>query len=261
MDHSELEKKITLAAKLLKKSRRIVALTGAGSSTESGIRDFRGPDGLWKQEDPMKWAHIDAFRRDPSAYWNRAIDPNRSLNFDAVEPNDGHRGVAELEQMGKVIAVITQNVDGLHQKAGSKDVVELHGTVIYAHCLTCGAQYKRSDVLKRVKNGESPPLCTKSGCQGILKSNTILFGEPLPQDALMRAYQLTEMCDLMLILGSSLVVYPAAQLPNVAVRCGAKLILINLEETEKDYLAEITIQGKIGTILPKIIEKLKDLED
>ncbi len=260
MNSSELEKKILLAAKLIKKARKVVALTGAGSSTESGIRDFRGPDGLWKQEDPMKWAHIDAFRRDPSAYWNRAIDPNRSLNFDAVEPNDGHRGVVELEQMGKIIAVITQNVDGLHEKAGSKEVVELHGTVMYAHCLNCGAQYKRSDVLERVKEGESPPLCTKSGCSGILKSNTILFGEPLPQDALMRAYQLTETCDLMLVLGSSLVVYPAAQLPNVAVRCGAKLILINLEETEKDYLAEIVLNGKIGDILPRIIDKLKELD-
>lgn len=260
MNTPEFEKKILLAAKLIKKSRRAVALTGAGSSTESGIRDFRGPDGLWKQEDPMKWAHIDAFRRDPSAYWNRAIDPNRSLNFDAVEPNDGHRGLAELERMGKILAVITQNVDGLHQKAGNKEVVELHGTVMYAHCLSCGAQYKRSEVLEKVKKGESPPLCTKPDCQGILKSNTILFGEPLPQDALMRAYQLAEMCDLMLVLGSSLVVYPAAQLPNVAVRCGAKVIMINLEETEKDYLAEIALTGKIGEILPRIIEKLKELE-
>ena len=108
----------------------------------------------------MKWAHIDAFRRDPSAYWNRAIDPNRSLNFDAVEPNEGHHGLAELEQMGKLMAVITQNVDGLHQKAGSKEVVELHGTVMYAHCLTCGAQYKRAGVLKRVRKGEKVYVIT-----------------------------------------------------------------------------------------------------
>lgn len=260
MDPSELDKKITLTAKLLKKAKKVVALTGAGISTESGIRDFRGPDGLWKEEDPMKWAHIDAFMRDPSAYWARAADPNRSLNFDDVEPNAGHRGVAELEQMGKVIAVITQNVDGLHQKAGSNEVVELHGSVIGAHCLSCGAQYKRSEVVERVKKGESPPLCTKPNCKGILKSNTILFGEPLPQNALMRAYQLSELCDLMIVLGSSLVVYPAAQLPNVAARSGAKLILLNLEPTDRDHIFEIVINGRIGSVLPRIIEKLKELQ-
>lgn len=261
MPFSQLEKKIAHAAKFIHKARRIVTLTGAGISTESGIRDFRGPDGLWKEEDPMKWAHIDAFMRDPSAYWARAADPNRALiNFDNVEPNAGHKALAALEQMGKIMTIITQNVDGLHQKAGNSDVIELHGSVIAAHCLTCGVQYPRSDVIARVCEGENPPLCLEPGCHGLLKSNTILFGEPLPQAALMRAYELSESCDLMLVLGSSLVVYPAAQLPNVAVRCGAKLILLNLEETEKDYLADIVINGKIGDIFPRIIDEMKKLE-
>jgi NAD-dependent deacetylase len=257
----ELDRKIYLAAKLIKKARRIIALTGAGCSTESGIRDFRGPNGLWKQEDPMKWAHIDAFRRDPSAYWARAIDPNRSLNFEDVQPNEGHKAVSKLEQMGKLIAVITQNVDGLHQKAGNKEVVELHGSVMGAHCLSCGAQYTRATVLERVRAGENPPICAEPNCRGLIKSNTILFGEPLPQDALMRAYELCGLCDLMLVLGSSLVVYPAAQLPNVASRSGAKLIKINLDETEKDYLFDIVFnQVRIGDVLPQIVEKMEKLD-
>ncbi len=261
MDQAEFEKRIELAAKLIKKSQRIVALTGAGISTESGIRDFRGPDGLWKEEDPMKWAHIDAFMRDPAAYWARAADPNRSLKFADVEPNAGHKGLAELEQLGKLTAIITQNVDGLHQKAGNSEVVELHGNIVKAHCLQCGVQYKRVDVIERVKQGENPPLCLQPGCKGLLKSNTILFGEPLPQDALMRAYQLAQLCDLLIVLGSSLVVYPAAHLPSVAKGGGAHLLILNLEETDKDYLADIVINGKIGETLPQIITTYKTLKN
>jgi len=259
---SELEKKIELAAKLINKSRRIIALTGAGISTESGILDFRSPGtGLWTKEDPMKWAHIDAFLRNPAAYWARAIDPNRSIHIENAEPNLGHRGLVELEQMGKLIAVITQNVDGLHQKAGSSRVVELHGNSLTCHCMKCNAQYKRSDIIQRVKNGENPPMCQKPGCKGIIKSNTILFGESLPEDAIQYAYQLAELCDLMIVLGSSLVVYPAAHLPNSARGCGANLILINRDETDKDYLFDIVIHGEdIGAVLPKIIEKCKELE-
>ncbi len=260
MDPSELEQRIKIAAKLIRKSKRVVALTGAGISTESGIRDFRGPDGLWKEEDPMKWAHINAFMSDPSAYWARAANPNHSLKFDEVEPNFGHKGLVELEKLGKLMAVITQNVDGLHHKAGSSEVVELHGTVTRAHCLDCGVEYLRSEVIERVRKGEKLPRCTQPKCNGILKSNTILFGEPLPEAAIMRAYQLSEMCDLMIVLGSTLIVYPAAQLPNVAKRCGAGIIIINLEETEKDYIADVAIHGKIGDILPKVIEKYKELE-
>ncbi|MHA1276149.1 MAG: SIR2 family NAD-dependent protein deacylase [Candidatus Helarchaeota archaeon] len=260
MDIAEFEKRIELAAKLIRKSQRIIALTGAGSSTESGIRDFRGPNGLWKEEDPMKWAHIDAFLRDPGAYWKRAADPNRGLNFENIEPNQGHLALAKLEKMGKLQAVITQNVDGLHQKAGNTTVIELHGSVVWAHCLDCNKQYKRADVIKRVKDGECPPLCTEPGCNGILKSNTILFGEALPQDALVQAYQLSELCDLMIVLGSTLVVYPAAQLPNIARNSGANLININLDPTEKDYLFNIVLNGKIGAILPRILEKYEQLE-
>ena len=261
MVSGDLDKRIELVAKLIKKSKRIVALTGAGISTESGIPDFRGPDGLWKKEDPMKWAHINAFLNDPAAYWARAADPNRSLHLADAPINEGHKGLVELEKLGKLVGIITQNVDGLHKKAGSSEVVELHGSVQGAHCLKCGAQYKRADVIERVKKGENPPLCTKAGCAGLLKSNTILFGESLPPDAISHASALSEMCDLMIVLGSSLVVYPAAHFPNVARQCGASLIIINLEETEKDYLADIVINGdKIGNILPRIIAKYKELK-
>ncbi|MBD3226903.1 MAG: NAD-dependent protein deacylase [Candidatus Lokiarchaeota archaeon] len=257
---SELNKKIELSIKILKNSKNIVALTGAGISTESGIPDFRSPGtGLWTKNDPMKYASIDAFLENPASYWERAIDPSGLGNkiLDS-EPSKSHLALAELEKIGLLKSVITQNIDNLHQKAGNTDVIELHGTIFTAHCMNCKTRYKRRHVLEWVKEGELPPLCKKDGCEGILKSDTILFGESLPQDALSRAIKISRNCDCMIVLGSSLVVTPAAHLPILAVKNGAELIIINIQKTPKDHLARIVINQKIGKVIPKIIDKLKD---
>ena len=238
----DLEWKIDFAAKLIKHSKFLVALTGAGISTESGIPDFRSPNtGLWTKYDPMKYASIDAFLQDPAAYWKRAADPDGlgSKILDA-EPSISHKALYELEKMGYLKAVITQNIDNLHQKAGNSEVIELHGTIFTTHCMNCGAKYPRKDVIEWVKSGELPPKCKKEGCNGIIKSDTILFGEPLPRDALNRAIELSRRCDCMLVLGSSLVVTPAAHLPLIAAQSGASLIIINLQETPKDCYAAVS---------------------
>lgn len=181
------------------------------------------------------------------------------------QPNEGHLALAELELLGKLKAIITQNIDNLHQKAqnqlisGNCETVELHGTVISCHCMICGKKEKRESVINRVTDGELPPKCKKEDCDGIMKTDTILFGESLPMDAIMKAQQYSEKCDCMLVLGSTLLVYPAASYPQIASQLGAKIIIINLEETIKDYLADIVIHGRIGEILPKVVEKVKEL--
>jgi NAD-dependent deacetylase len=250
-----MEDLIKSAVGMIKQSNFVVALTGAGISTESGIPDFRGPDGLWKRYDPMKVATIDAFMSDPSAYWQRALERKSLVE---AKPNRGHLALAELERIGKLKAVITQNVDGLHQKAGCSYVIELHGSAYTAHCLNCGRKYLRVDILKRVEEGELPPTCE---CGGIIKPDVILFGEPLPKDALEGAMQQSSMCDLMLVLGTSLTVYPAAHMPDIAKQNGAKIIIVNMEPTERDFLGDIVILGRTGEILPKIVEKVKEMRE
>jgi NAD-dependent deacetylase len=235
-------------------------LTGAGISTESGIPDFRSPKtGLWTKHDPMKYASIDAFLSNPSAYWERAIDPEGlgSKVLDA-KPSIGHISLAELEKLGYLKTVITQNIDNLHQKAGNTDVIELHGTIHTAHCMNCGKKYKRKNVLEWIENGELPPRCKEEDCKGILKSDTILFGEALPRSVLERSIDISEnKCDCMLVLGSSLVVTPAAHLPLLTIRSGGKLIIINIQQTPKDLYSDVVINEKIGTVMPEIMKKLK----
>lgn len=236
------------AARLLAGARHAVAFTGAGISTESGIPDFRGPQGLWKRFDPMKMAHIETFKKDPRAFWEFAA----SRNLSGARPNAGHAALAELERAGLLRAVVTQNVDGLHQEAGCGRVIELHGTTRTAGCLECGRKYPREETVARVKSGENPPLC---GCGGLLKPDTVLFGEPLPADALRRAFAEAATCDLMLVLGSSLVVYPAASIPEETARRKQPLVLVNAEPTDKDWIAEVVIHAKIGEVLPGIAKR------
>ena len=257
----DLEFKISKAAEIIQSSKFIVALTGAGISTESGIPDFRSPGtGLWTKKDPMKYASLDAFLQNPSAYWERALDPDGLGNkiLDA-KPSKAHLCIAELEQLGYLRSVITQNIDNLHQKAGNSDVIELHGTIYTAHCMDCGTKYERKKVLGWIKNGELPPRCKKDGCNGILKSDTILFGEQLDPNTLRKAVDMAKSADCMLVLGSSLVVTPAAHLPFLTIQNGGKLIIINLQETPHDINANLIIREKIGNIMPKILEKLKKL--
>lgn len=268
IDKDELERRIELAAKIIKNSNNIIAFTGAGISTESGIPDFRGKDGLWKKVDP-KTASIEYFLEDPSRYWGRYLLDKEKKSQSSMgdilsrQPNVGHLALAELEKIGKLKAIITQNIDNLHQKAqkqlssGNCEVIELHGTVVSCHCMDCGKKESRESVINRVRNGDLPPKCTREDCDGLMKTDTILFGESLPHDAIIKAQHYSERCDCMIILGSTLLVYPAASFPHVANQIGSKLIIINLEETVKDYMADIVIHGKIGDILPRIVEKIK----
>ena len=233
--------------KLILDLRESVALTGAGISAESGIPTFRSKGGMWKKYDPAVYASIDVFRKDPSKYWSIRGDFIR--NYNDYYPNEGHYALAELEKMGVLRSVITQNIDGLHMKAGSKNVIELHGSLRETYCLKCGKEY----IAPRVPEG-NPPYCD---CGGVLKPNTVLFGERLPQDALIKAQREAMTCKIMILVGTSAVVQPAASLPYGAKEGGAKIIEINIERAfpHADYF----IKEKAGIALPKILEKIRNM--
>ncbi|NHI91573.1 MAG: NAD-dependent deacylase [Candidatus Lokiarchaeota archaeon] len=262
----ELEKRIDIAVKILKKCNNIIAFTGAGISTESGIPDFRGKDGVWKKIDP-KTATLQYFNAHPEKYWGRAAGLGSMMPIinEVTEnlPNNGHFALAKLIKSGKLKSIITQNVDNLHQKANEMEgvsqipVVELHGTMLTAHCLKCNEKYLRKDVIQRVRNGENPPTCLKENCDGLLKTDTILFGEQLPQKAIEEAFDFARNCDCVIVLGSSLVVFPAANVPLIAKERGAKFLIINYEPTDMDFLSDLTINGPIGKILPEIVKRIE----
>ena len=237
------------AAELLSSARKGVALTGAGVSAESGIPTFRGAGGLWKQYDPVKVASIEYFMADPSAYWKVSKDRGRVAL--AARPNPGHHALAALEAAGHLAAVVTQNTDGLHQESGSRHVIEIHGSGRTVQCLDCGNREPRADVQARL-DVEMPPRCKVCGGT-FLKPTVVLFGEPMPQAAVAEAFALAREADVVLVVGSSLVVYPAADIPLVALRSGARMIVINAEPTPFDELAEVVINGRSGEVLPEIV--------
>lgn len=241
---------LSQAAALLKQSRSTVAFTGAGISVESGIPPYRGQGGLWTQFDPYKVAHIDTFLRDPAQYWTYSLNHRRT---DAA-PNPAHRALVDMEGRGHLEAVITQNTDGLHQKAGSSRVVELHGSSHTVVCLDCEGRFPRSDI-DRMNREHCPPSCPSCG-GGFLKPTVVMFGEALPVDALDAAQVLARAADFLLIVGSSLQVYPAAGIPRLAREHGADLCIINAEPTPFDAMAGVVIHGKAGEILPAIVERV-----
>jgi NAD-dependent deacetylase len=237
------------AAELLANARRGLVLTGAGVSAESGIPTFRGAGGLWTQFDPVKVASIDYFMADPSAYWKVSKDRGRVAL--AAQPNPCHRALAALEAAGHLAAVVTQNTDGLHHDSGSRRVIEVHGSGRTVQCLDCGNREPRSQVQARLEV-EMPPRCKV--CGGVyLKPTVVLFGEAMPAAAIQEAFALARQADVMLVVGSSLLVYPAADIPLVALRSGAPMIVINAEPTPFDELAEVVIHGKSGEVLPEIL--------
>ena len=239
-------------------ARTGVAFTGAGISTESGISDFRGPGGFWERNDQSKYT-IQNYVRDPEhrkERWRQAVERRSFMRTD-VKPNAGHIALARLEQIGAIRGVITQNVDALHEEAGSETVVELHGNAKRIMCLSCGESWPSADVLKRVHEGEEDPDCTY--CGGILKSATISFGQQLPQDAIEKAHVLSASSDVFLVVGSSLVVYPAAAYPGVAKKAGARLAIINREPTDQDYIADAVIHADAGPTLIAIVERVEEL--
>jgi NAD-dependent deacetylase len=235
-------------AKFMVDLRPCVALTGAGISAESGIATFRSKGGLWEKYDPFLYASAEAFREDPSRYWT--IRGEFIRNYDTYQPNKAHLALAELEEMNFLRHVITQNIDGLHKKAGSQNVTEIHGSLRETYCLKCGKEF----IAPHVPEG-LPPYCE---CGGILKPNTVLFGEALPQGALETAYHESATCKLMLLIGTSAVVQPAASLPALARQKGAKIVEVNIEPAfhGADYL----IREKAGTGLARLVEEIKKLE-
>ncbi len=236
---------MTEAAKIIKDSNRCVALTGAGISAESGIPTFRSKGGLWNSYDPAVYASIDTFMKDPSKYWSIRGDFIR--NYNNYLPNPGHLVLASMEKNGFVKCIITQNIDGLHGKAGSKNVLEIHGSLREIFCMSCGKKFTAPDV----PQGDVP----RCPCGGVLKPNTVLFGESLPPDILAEAEEYACTCDVMLLIGTSALVYPAAYLPVTAKRNGAKIIEINLENSFSD--SDIVIEEKSGIALPIIEEEIK----
>jgi NAD-dependent deacetylase len=238
------------AAEIISSARRGLALTGAGVSAESGIPTFRGEGGLWRKYDPVKVASIKYFMADPSAYWK--VSKDRGQVALAARPNAGHHALAALEATGHLAAVVTQNTDGLHQESGSRNVIEIHGSSRTVQCLDCGTREPRADVQARLDE-ELPPHCKVCG-GAFLKPTVVLFGEPMPQAAVTKAFALAREADVVLVVGSSLVVYPAADIPLVALRSGARMIVVNAEPTPFDELAEVVIHGRSGEVLPEIVE-------
>ncbi|MBN9536120.1 MAG: Sir2 family NAD-dependent protein deacetylase [Alphaproteobacteria bacterium] len=232
-------------------AKRIVAFTGAGISTESGIPDFRSPGGIWTRYKPIYFDDFmasDEMRREA---WRRKFATDETML--TAEPNAGHRALAKLVEQGHMSAIITQNVDGLHQRSGVPDskVIELHGNATYASCLDCGHRHELAPIRKAFLDKGELPLCVK--CEGIVKTATISFGQAMPEIPMIRAQEETLACDLLIVLGSSLVVYPAAGFPQMAKRNGAGLVILNRDPTDQDESADLVIHDEIGPTLSRAI--------
>jgi NAD-dependent deacetylase len=251
------------ARALLEQARRVVVLTGAGISTDSGIADFRGPQGVWtKNPEAEKMATLQAYVSDPELR-ARAWQNRLTSSMWSAEPNAGHRALVDLERSGRLELLVTQNIDGLHQKAGSDPdrIVEIHGTSLDVMCLSCGERQPSEPVHDRVRAGEADPACTAivdGGvvCGGILKSATISFGQSLVAEDLFRAEEAAANCDLVLAVGSTLAVFPAAGVVPIAVRNGAVAIIVNGEATDMDSLADVRLWGSISECLPALVDGL-----
>ncbi len=236
---------------LIGSAKRIVAFTGAGISTESGIPDFRSPGGIWTRYKPIYFDDFmasDEMRRES---WRRKFATDETML--KAEPNAGHRALVKLIEQGRMSAIITQNIDGLHQRSGVPDskVIELHGNSTYASCLDCGHRHELEPIRKAFLGSGKLPLCEK--CDGIVKTATISFGQAMPEIQMARAQDETMNCDLFIVLGSSLVVYPAAGFPRIAKRKGARLVIINREATDQDDDADLVIHGEIGPTMSKAV--------
>lgn len=248
--------RIEQAAQMIIDSKSTIALTGAGVSTKSGIPDFRGADGLWTKVDPAKFASLNGFLSEPMAWWELALELAPSLMN--AKPNPAHTKLVELEKMGLLDWVITQNVDGLHQRAGSQYVLEIHGSLFSGTCTVCQYQVDRQYLEKAMKKRQIPVMCPS--CGGLVKLDTVFFGEALPQKELAMAIESARQCQLMLAIGSYLVVYPVASLPTIAKQSGAQLIIINQEPTPFDSVADIVFTAEAGETLTTMVEAIRKLK-
>ncbi len=249
-----LHQQVQDAAELMKHAQRIVALTGAGISTESGIPDFRSPGSIWQQQPPVSYQDFISKPEARQLYWQT----RRTLSgkVQAAQPNAAHMALADLERKGRLLGIVTQNFDGLHHDAGNnpRNIVELHGTSRAAACTTCGQRSSIQKLQRHIDAGEIDPVCPD--CGGFLKAATILFGQRVPDKELLQARELALSCDLFLVVGSSLKVLPAATLPRFALKNDVPLIIINLQPTHLDDYAEIVINEKAGVALPPIVASL-----
>ncbi len=254
---NNLEKKLSSVARMILASKRVVVFTGAGISTESGIPDFRGPEGIWTRFDPDEFT-IQRFLKDKETrrkHWKILVEGGL---FSSVEPNKAHLAVAKLEEIGRLDCVITQNIDNLHQKAGnlSERVFELHGNMQWIRCMECDTRYRAEQIRDVLKIGIEIPECEQ--CGGTLKPDAVFFGEMLPAEVLNAATAHSMRCDLFIVIGSSLVVHPAALMPAYAKDRGAKLVIINIGGTPYDSQADILIEEKAGDVMSKIVEKVME---
>lgn len=262
-----MEQLIERAARDLVDSKYAVALTGAGISTESGIRDFRGPQGVWTlnpEAERRAYRGYQMFLEDPKGWWEERLASTGASSLlgdlGKAMPNPGHHALVELEKLGILKCTITQNVDALHDRAGTKNLLEYHGSVLKLRCVSCGLRFGRDefDLGKLMQENQLPPRCPT--CRGVIKSDTVAFGEPIPGDVAQQSLEEAGRCDLMLICGTSAVVYPFANLPRVArQKRTVTIIEINAEPTPltEERISDYLIQGKTGEILPSIVEEVK----
>ena len=236
-------------AELIAQSSRIVGFTGAGISTESGIPDFRSPNGIWANNRIIEYSEFVNSRAGRIEYWRQKVAMWPEMRD--AQPNAGHRAFAELERQGRLRAMITQNIDGLHQRAGNRNVIELHGTTVECECLTCGARISMDEAVERVEEGDLAPECEI--CGGLLKPATISFGQSMPALAMKLAVEACQDCEVLIVAGSSLVVYPAASLPELAKESGAALVILNRTPTPLDGVADLVMNEEIGIALPKLV--------
>ena len=248
---------IEQVAGLILNAKRIVIFVGAGLSTESGIPDFRSPGGVWDKYDPEDFYFQNFLSSEASRekYWQMATEMYEAMRD--AKPNQAHLAVAELEKLGKLDCLITQNIDGLHFKAGNspEKVLELHGTAMFVTCLSCNKRYERDAIQGRIAKGEKAPRCDE--CAGLLKPATISFGQSMPEWETREAYERSATCDLFIVIGSSLVVQPAANMPVVAHRNGAKLVIVNRDETACDDIADIMIRDQAGSVMSSVLEGVR----
>jgi NAD-dependent deacetylase len=252
-----MEEKVEKVAQWIITSKRAVVFSGAGLSTESGIPDFRSPGGVWDRYKPedFYFQNFLASEASRAKYWQMATEMYEPIK--KAQPNLAHMAIADLERLGKLDCVITQNIDGLHFKAGNSEekVLELHGTAMYVSCLSCNKRYDRDEIQERLRKGLKAPYC--DDCGGPLKPATISFGQAMPERETQEAYHRSSSSDLFIAIGSSLVVQPAASMPLVAKRNGAKLVIINRDPTPYDDLADMVIHGQAGPVMASILEKVK----
>jgi NAD-dependent deacetylase len=239
---------IKKTAQAIRRSKKVVALTGAGISVESGIPDFRGPSGLWEKFDPMEYATIDAFIANPKKVW--AMLKEMGSLVERAEPNPAHIALAKLEEMGLLSSIVTQNIDNLHQAAGSRRVIEFHGNSSKLLCMSCGRLYERKEIVLE----SLPPRCS---CSGVLKPNVVFFGEAIPWKAHLEAQEEAGNCEVMLVVGTSAVVSPACDLPLIAKRAGATIVEVNLEETQLTrHITDWILKGSASILLQALVNEI-----